>query len=35
MKYEMPHKSDQQKLWGAVVELPCQRCGVGAAEGGV
>lgn len=27
MKYEMPHKSDQQKLWSAVAELPCQRCG--------
>jgi len=27
MKYTMPHKSDQQKLWGHVAELPCQRCG--------
>jgi len=27
MRYEMPHKSDQQKLWSAVAELPCQRCG--------
>ena len=23
----MPTKSDQQKLWGYVAELPCQRCG--------
>lgn len=27
MKYTMPTKSDQQKLWGYVAELPCQRCG--------